>query len=75
MTDQADTQNQEIDWSLTTFEGVRKEYLRRIQMLTLQQRMEALGELSRVSDLLQNMKREPPRKDALQSAPGLPADS
>ncbi|MGH7873851.1 MAG: hypothetical protein ACREQO_16730 [Candidatus Binatia bacterium] len=35
-----------IDWSKTTFEGSRREQLRRWRALTLRQRLEALDRLS-----------------------------
>lgn len=38
--------HEEIDWSLTTFDGVRREQLRRNLRLTLQQRLEAVEEMA-----------------------------
>ncbi len=36
----------EIDWSLTTFDGVRREQLRRNLRLTVQQRLEAVEDMA-----------------------------
>lgn len=40
------SQNIELDFSKTTFEGVRREHLRQWQALTIRQRLEALDELN-----------------------------
>ena len=41
MTDKA-----EIDWSLTTWEGSRREQLRRWRLLTLRERLQAVEDMS-----------------------------
>ena len=42
----------EIDFSKTTFEGVRLEHLRQWQKLTVRQRLEALDELTDIAERL-----------------------
>jgi hypothetical protein len=42
-------QEPEIDWSLTTWEGVRREQLRRNLRLTLAERFRALDDLATLS--------------------------
>lgn len=54
-----------IDWSKTTFEGVRKEQLRQNLKMTVRERLEAMDELDRLSERLQAM----PRWTGSDSAP------
>lgn len=49
-----------IDWSKTTFEGSRREQLRQAQKLTVRQRLEALDELTRLSNRLRTMPKQVP---------------
>jgi hypothetical protein len=42
-------ESQKIDWSLTTFDGVRREQLRRARSMTIPQRLEALEQLSHMA--------------------------
>ena len=49
-----------IDWSRTTFDGSRREQLRQAQRMTLRQRLEALDELTELSERLQAMPRQVP---------------
>lgn len=42
----------EIDWSLTTFEGARQEQLRRWNALTLAEKIEALEDMQELADKL-----------------------
>jgi CRISPR-associated protein Csx17 len=44
---------QDIDWSKTTFEGVRREQLRRWSALTVRQRLEALDQMTDLAELVQ----------------------
>jgi hypothetical protein len=46
-----------IDWSPTTFDGCRREQLRRAQRMTVRQRLEALNELTELSERLQSIPR------------------
>lgn len=43
----------EIDWSLTTWEGTRREQLRRSLHLTLRERLQALEEMAETARRLQ----------------------
>lgn len=40
----------EIDWSLTTWEGSRREQLRRWRHLTVRERLEALDEMTDLAE-------------------------
>jgi CRISPR-associated protein Csx17 len=51
-----------IDWSKTTFEGSRREQLRRWRELTVRQRLEALD---RLSDLAGPFEQQKTGQDAL----------
>lgn len=53
---------QYVDWYQTTFEGSRREQLRRVQAMTVRERLEALDQLRALSDRLQTMKRHDPLK-------------
>lgn len=44
--------SENVDWSLTTWEGARREQLRRWSELSLDRIILALEEMQRVSDLL-----------------------
>ena len=48
MSKMAMTEEAEIDWSLTTWEGVRREQLRRYLRLGLTERLQALDELAKL---------------------------
>ncbi len=47
---------EEIDWSLTTYEGSRREQLRRALKLSLRERLAALEGMSEVSQRLAEMR-------------------
>lgn len=47
-----------IDWSKTTFDGSRREQLRQAQHMTVRQRLEALDQLTELSERLQTMPRQ-----------------
>lgn len=47
-----------IDWRKTTFERSRREQLRQVQRMTVRQRLEALDELTRLSERLQALPRQ-----------------
>lgn len=47
-----------IDWSVTTWEGSRREQLRHWQSLTLRQRLEALDDMQRTATSLANARAE-----------------
>lgn len=46
-----------IDWSKTTFDGSRRDQLRRTRQMTVRQRLEALDELTELSGRLQSLSR------------------
>ena len=68
---------QDIDWSLTTWEGSRRAQLRRALELTLRERMEAVEGLADVARRFEEMRAKgeftSPSSDAVgtQAAPGL----
>lgn len=47
-----------IDWSLTTWEGSHRELLRRWMKLTVRERFEALEQMTRTAELLQRAREE-----------------
>ena len=47
-----------IDWSKTTFDGARPEQLRQAQRMTVRQRLEALDQLTELTERLQTMPRQ-----------------
>lgn len=49
-----------IDWRKTSFEGSRREQLLQVQRMTVRQRLEALDELTRLSERLQALPRQVP---------------
>lgn len=53
----------EIDWSVTTWEGSRREQLRRWRALTVRQRLEALDDMTELAETLGNApsRSTPPR--------------
>ncbi|MDI3258794.1 MAG: hypothetical protein QJR02_03765 [Sinobacteraceae bacterium] len=58
----------QIDWSKTTFGGVREEQLRRALMITVRERLKSMDELNRLSERLQAMpKRYPVASAATES--------
>ncbi len=57
-----------IDWSKTTFDGSRREQLRQARCMTVRQRLEALDQLTELSERLQAMPRQ---AAALGAAKGL----
>ena len=46
----------EIDWSLTTWEGSRREQLRRWRLLTLRERLQAVEDMSEFARHFQAMR-------------------
>ncbi|THF60399.1 hypothetical protein [Pseudothauera rhizosphaerae] len=50
-----ETQEAPVGWDSTSFEGSRQEQLRRALAMTVRQRLEAMDELSRLSEGLQAM--------------------
>jgi hypothetical protein len=69
-----------IDWSKTTFEGSRREQLRRWRALTLRQRLEALDRLSDLAGRFEKQKMgqaaaaQPPQEgDDAEAVRGSPA--
>lgn len=50
-------ERQPVDWSKTTFEGSRREQLRRARAMTVRQRLEALDQLMRLAERMQTMPR------------------
>jgi hypothetical protein len=50
----------QIDWSLTTFDGARREQLRRWAELPLEQILTALEEMEALSTLSERKKETPP---------------
>jgi hypothetical protein len=57
----------DIDWSLTTWEGARREQLRRAAALTLRERMHALEDMAEVTERFRRM------RETAQSRPTLAA--
>lgn len=49
---------EQIDWSLTTYEGSRREQLRRALKLSIRERLEALEGMSEISQRLAEMRVE-----------------
>jgi CRISPR-associated protein Csx17 len=49
--------NGDIDWSKTTFEGSRREQLRRWRALNLRQRLEALDEMTVLAQKFSELRR------------------
>ncbi|MDR2000374.1 MAG: hypothetical protein LBP94_02435 [Zoogloeaceae bacterium] len=47
-----------VDWGKTTFEGVRREQVRRALMLSPRERLEALYDLERLGNFLRNAPRK-----------------
>ena len=45
----------EIDWEITTWEGSRREQLRRWQALTLRERLQAVEDLGELAKRLRDM--------------------
>ncbi len=52
--------NDEIDWSLTTWEGSRREQLRRWSRLTLKEILLAQEEMQDLADRFHEQERNPP---------------
>lgn len=48
----------QIDWSLTTYEGNRREQLRRALKLSLRERLEALEGMAEISQRFAEMRKE-----------------
>ena len=46
----------EIDWSLTSWEGSRREQLRRWRLLSLRQRLLALEQMTDIAELFERMR-------------------
>ena len=46
----------DIDWSLTTWEGSRREQLRRALTLTLRERLQAVEDMAEVAERLRQMR-------------------
>ncbi|MDD3677158.1 hypothetical protein [Thauera propionica] len=58
-------EEQQIDWSKTTFEGVRKERLRQASKMTVRERLEVMDELNQLSRRLQAV----PRRSGVDAVP------
>lgn len=54
-----------IDWSMTTWEGSRREQIRRWRRLTVRERLEALDEMTDLAERLSRL----PRKSGDQQKP------
>lgn len=52
-------EDQSIDWDKTSFDGSRREQLRRARAMTVRQRLEAMDELAALSDRMRTMPRQP----------------
>lgn len=57
-----------IDWSKTTFEGSRREQLRRALQMSVRERLEALNQLAALSERLRTMPKCASDDTALSSA-------
>ena len=62
----------DIDWSLTTWEGARREQLRRTAALTLRERMQSLEDMAEVAQRFREM-RETGKFSAVPAASEAPA--
>lgn len=47
-----------IDWSVTTWEGSRREQIRRWRQLTVRERLEALDEMTELAERLRSLARK-----------------
>jgi CRISPR-associated protein Csx17 len=54
----------EIDWALTTWEGSRREQLRRWRRLSLRERLRAIEEMADISRRFEEMRGKRKRGDA-----------
>lgn len=59
---------QPIDWTKTSFEGSRREQLRRAQAMSVRQRLEAMDQLSNMSERMRAMSKDGPFSDASKAA-------
>lgn len=48
----SETEHPEVRWELTTYEGSRREQLRRARELTLRERLQAIEEMAELSERL-----------------------
>jgi len=60
--------DEDIDWRLTTWEGARREQLRRWLRLSVRERLEAVDRMGRAAEVLARMRRTPAQQSA-ESAP------
>ncbi len=60
-----------IDWCKTTFDGSRREQLRQAQAMTVRQRLEALEQLTELSERMQAMPRQTGAGPDVRVAPGV----
>lgn len=63
-----------IDWARTTFDGSRRDQLRQMQRLTVRQRLEALEQLTELSERLRAMPRRTAEPHAAMGAHEPPAE-
>lgn len=60
-----------IDWRKTTFDGSRREQLRQAQAMTVRQRLEALEQLTELSERMQAMPRQSGAGSVVAATPGV----
>ncbi len=56
--------DRDIDWTLTTWEGSRRDQLRRAQDLTLRERLQAVEDMAELSQRLRKARQVPPDRAA-----------
>ena len=56
------TPDDDIDWSLTTWEGARREQLRRWLRLSVRERLEAVDRMGRTAEVLARLRKAPPAR-------------
>ncbi len=60
--------DRDIDWTLTTWEGSRREQLRRAQDLTLRERLQAVEDMAELSERLRQARPGSPESQPLDAA-------
>lgn len=64
----------DFDWSVTTYDGSRREQLRRVLALTLRERMQAVEDMGEVAERFRQM-RESGKFSATHSGPAVAPES
>jgi hypothetical protein len=64
----------DFDWSVTTYDGARREQLRRALALTLRERLQAVEDMAEVAERFRQM-RETDKYSATRSGPAVAPES